>query len=99
MMEIITDSRYVKLGITKWIQEWKINGWNTSQTGKMKGDVLNKDLWVILDSLSGQLNVNRIWVEGHQEVEGNLQADTLRKKTLLPKDMCGKISQVICMET
>ena len=28
-MEVVTDSKYVKLGITKWIQEWKINGWKT----------------------------------------------------------------------
>ena len=79
-LEIITDSKYVKLGITKWIHEWKINGWKTAKAGKKKGDVLNKDLWVMLDALSDQLNIIWTWVEGHQEVEGNLQADTLAKK-------------------
>ena len=79
-MEIITDNKYVKMGITKWIHNWKINGWITSRTVKKMGEVLNKDLWMRLDSLAEQLTIKWAWVEGHQEVEGNLEADTLAKK-------------------
>ena len=39
-LQIVTDSKYVKLGITKWIHEWKINGWKTAKAGKKKGDVI-----------------------------------------------------------
>ena len=41
--------------------------------------MLNKDLWLILDFLQGQLNVNRYWVEGHKDNQGNKEADDLAK--------------------
>ena len=50
---IISDSRYMKEGISNWIKKWKINGWK-SQT---KTDILNKDLWMLLDSLNSKVNV------------------------------------------
>ena len=43
-IEIYTDSQYVKLGITEWINTWVVNNWKTSK----KEDVKNKDLWVEL---------------------------------------------------
>lgn len=76
-IEISTDSKHVKEGITKWIKEWKSSDWKTA---KKKDDVLNKDLWQLLDYAKDQLNVEWKWVEGHQEIEGNLQADALAKK-------------------
>src|SRR3954447_2348048 len=45
MVEIITDSEYVKNGITKWIKGWKSNGWKTAA----KKPVVNQDLWEALD--------------------------------------------------
>ena len=47
-IEIYTDSKYVKQGITEWINNWKSNGWKTSK----KEDVKNKDLWTQLDELN-----------------------------------------------
>lgn len=71
-IEICTDSRYVKEGISKWINTWKVNNWKTA---KLKSDVLNKDLWMILDGLASQLQVNWRWIEGHNDCKGNVQAD------------------------
>lgn len=74
-VQITTDSKYVKEGITKWIVSWKANSWKTKQ----KTDVLNKDLWLLIDCLSREINVNWCWVEGHGEVTGNIKADELAK--------------------
>ena len=55
-IEIYTDSQYVKLGITEWINNWIKNNWKTSK----KEDVKNKDLWLELYNLNKSLNVNGI---------------------------------------
>ena len=60
-IEIYTDSQYVKLGITEWINTWVVNNWKTSK----KEDVKNKDLWVELYSLNKSLNVKWNWVKAH----------------------------------
>ena len=73
---VITDIKYVRDGVTKWIKEWKLNKWKTIK----KGDVLNKDLWLMLNELQGKLTVNWRWVDGHKDTEGNIQADDLAKK-------------------
>jgi ribonuclease HI len=57
---LYTDSEYVKNGITKWIQGWKNKGWKTS-TGK---DVVNQDLWHLLDKLNSRA-VKWEHVRGH----------------------------------
>ena len=75
---VITDSKYVKNGITEWIKEWKQNDWKTTKRNWDR-DVLNKDLWLILDFLQGQLTVDWCWVEGHKDYEGNKKADDLAK--------------------
>ena len=79
LVSITTDSKYVKNGITEWIKEWKVNDWKTT---KRKGDrdVLNKDLWLILDFLQEQLTVDWCLAEGHKDSEGNKKADDLAKK-------------------
>ena len=56
-IEIYTDSKYVKQGITEWIYNWKSNGWKTSK----KEDVKNKDLWTQLDILNNSLNIQWKW--------------------------------------
>ena len=75
-LNINTDSKYVKEGITTWITSWKHNGWKTKQ----KTDVLNKDLWQTIDRLCNQMNVNWRWVEGHSDVTGNIIADEFAKE-------------------
>ena len=75
-IEIFTDSKYVKLGITKWINTWKKNNWQTSK----KEDVKNKDLWLELYDLNKSLNTKWNWVKAHAGNPMNEEADLLAKK-------------------
>ena len=75
-IEIYTDSKYVKQGITQWINNWKSNGWKTSK----KEDVKNKDLWTQLDELNSSLEVQWNWVKAHAGNEFNEKVDLLAKK-------------------
>ena len=73
---IYTDSQYVKLGITEWINKWVINNWQTSK----KEDVKNKDLWVELYNLDKSLNVKWYWVKAHAGNPMNEEVDLMAKK-------------------
>ena len=75
-IEIYTDSKYVKQGITEWINNWKSNGWKTSK----KEDVKNKDLWTKLNELNNSLDVQWNWVKAHAGNEFNEKVDLLAKK-------------------
>ena len=70
---LTTDSTYVKDGITKWIHNWKQKGWRTANRKPVK----NKDLWIKLDNLSSEHEVNWKWVRGHTGHIENERADTL----------------------
>ena len=70
---ILTDSQYVKNGITQWIISWKKNGWRTSG----KAPVKNVEYWVTLDKLNDELNVDWQWVKGHAGIAGNEECDRL----------------------
>jgi len=72
-IRIVTDSTYVRDGITKWIHAWKRNGWKTSSKGKVK----NVDLWQRLDALAQHHSVTWEWVKGHAGNPGNERADHL----------------------
>ena len=52
-VQIFTDSKYVKSGITEWIHNWKKNGWKTANKQKVK----NKELWIELDLLNSQYDI------------------------------------------
>lgn len=73
---IYTDSQYVKLGITEWINKWLNNNWQTSK----KEDVKNKDLWVELHNLDKSLNVKWNWVKAHAGNPMNEEVDLMAKK-------------------
>ena len=75
-IEIYTDSQYVKLGITEWINKWITNNWKTSK----KEDVKNKDLWIELYDLNKSLNVKWNWVKAHAGNSMNEEVDLLAKK-------------------
>ena len=75
-IEIITDSKYVKLGITEWINNWKKNGWKTSN----KKEVKNIELWKELDSLVKNFNIKWSWVKGHSSDKLNNEVDLMAKK-------------------
>jgi ribonuclease HI len=72
-VEVVTDSEYLKNGITKWIQGWKRNGWKTAA----KKPVVNQDLWEALDQLVASHKVVWTWTKGHASHEDNNRADEL----------------------
>ena len=75
-IEIFTDSKYVKNGITEWINTWELNNWKTSK----KENVKNKDLWLELHKLNQSLNVKWNWIKAHAGDPLNEEVDTLAKK-------------------
>ena len=70
---VTTDSTYVKDGITRWIRNWKANGWKTAA----KKPVKNKDLWLRLDAECLRHQVEWRWVKGHAGHPENERADKL----------------------
>ena len=72
---IFTDSKYVKSGITEWINNWKKNGWKTAS----KKDVKNKDLWIKLDGLSSSFDIEWNWVKAHSTDKLNNEVDLLAR--------------------
>lgn len=70
---VYIDSQYVQNGITDWIKKWKINGWKTAA----KKPVKNQDLWIRLDSVVQELDVNWHWVKGHSGNKYNEMCDQL----------------------
>lgn len=79
-LTVVTDSQYVKQGITLWIRKWRANGWKTT-AGK---PVKNQDLWQRLDELSGERSVVWEWVRGHAGNAGNERADALAVAAMPP---------------
>ena len=75
-IEIFTDSKYVKNGITEWINTWVLNNWKTSN----KEDVKNKDLWIELYKLNQSLNIKWNWVKAHAGDTLNEEVDILAKE-------------------
>ena len=75
-VQIFTDSRYVKSGITEWINNWKKNGWKTAN----KQEVKNKDLWTELDILANEFEISWNWVKAHSTDELNNEVDLIAKK-------------------
>lgn len=76
ILDIWTDSNYVKQGITEWIIGWKKNGWKNSK----KEDVANADLWKQLDELTQNRQIQWHWVKGHAGHFGNEMADALANR-------------------
>ena len=74
-VQIFTDSKYVKSGITEWIHNWKKNGWKTAD----KKNVKNKDLWTELDELSSNFKIEWNWVKAHSTDELNNKVDLLAR--------------------
>ena len=72
-VEIITDSEYMKNGITQWIEGWKKRNWITSA----KKPVLNRDLWEQLDAQVARHTTKWSWTKGHASHEDNNRADEL----------------------
>ena len=75
---VITDSRYVKDGITKWIGGWRARGWKTASKSAIK----NKDLWQRLDNALKPHQVEWQWVKGHDGHAENERADRLARQAI-----------------
>lgn len=77
---LVTDSAYVKNGVTGWIESWKRNGWKTSA----KKPVKNEDLWRRLDEAGARHRVRWEWIKGHSGHPENERADALARAGLAP---------------
>ena len=77
---VVTDSAYVKGGITSWMYGWKKNGWRTAS----KKPVKNVDLWQRLDDVQARHSVSWEWVKGHAGHPGNERADELARQGMAP---------------
>jgi ribonuclease HI len=75
MIDLYTDSRYVKDGITQWLANWKRNGWRTAD----KKPVKNMDLWTRLDETVAKHKVRWHWLKGHAGHLENERADELAR--------------------
>lgn len=77
---IVTDSSYVKDGITKWIFAWKRNGWKTAA----KKSVKNEELWKRLENATQIHDVSWEWIKGHAGHLENERADELARNGMEP---------------
>lgn len=79
-VEVITDSEYLQRGMTRFLAKWKVNGWRAS-SGKR---VLNRELWIELDSAAEVHRVRWTWIPGHgaEEPDHN-RADSLARRAAL----------------
>ena len=88
IVEIVTDSEYVKNGITQWIHGWKRNGWQT----KAKKPVLNQDLWEALDRETSRHEMTWTWTKGHASHDDNNRADELASEAAAKSLSGAKVS-------
>ncbi|MEL6565345.1 MAG: ribonuclease HI [Pseudomonadota bacterium] len=79
-LTIVTDSNYVKNGITSWIHGWKRNGWKNAA----KKPVANAELWQRLDAAQARHDVTWTWVKGHAGHPENERADALARAGMAP---------------
>ena len=79
-LTVITDSAYVKNGVTTWIHGWKRNGWRTSDGKPVK----NADLWLRLDTAQARHGVEWRWIKGHAGHDENERADALARAGMAP---------------
>ena len=77
---LYTDSKYVMCGITEWLENWKKNGWKTSNK---KNEVKNIDLWQQLDEIIKNHQIRWVWVKGHNGHIENERVDTLARNEVL----------------
>ena len=74
-ISLFSDSKYVIDGITKWIKNWKINDWKTTN----KKEIKNLDLWMDLDKLTSKFKITWNWVKAHSTNEYNNKVDRLAR--------------------
>jgi ribonuclease HI len=80
-VNLYTDSKYVRNGITEWLPNWVRRGWRTASRKPVK----NQDLWQRLSTLADAHRVEWHWVKGHAGHPGNELADALANQGLEEK--------------
>jgi ribonuclease HI len=80
VITVVTDSAYVKNGLTGWIHGWKRNGWRTSDGKPVK----NVELWQRLDAAAARHKVEWRWIKGHAGHAENERADELARAGMAP---------------
>jgi len=75
-VQVYTDSKYLKMGITEWIEKWSQNNWKTSSKQKVK----NLALWTELNEISKKHKIEWCWVISHSGDPINEEVDALAKK-------------------
>jgi ribonuclease HI len=79
-LTIVTDSAYVKNGVTEWIHAWKRKNWRTAGGAAVK----NVDLWQRLDTAQARHSVTWKWIKGHAGHAENERADALARAGMAP---------------
>jgi ribonuclease HI len=79
-LTVVTDSAYVRDGVTRWIHGWKKNGWRTADRKPVK----NEDLWRRLETAAARHQVAWDWVKGHAGHPENERADQLARDAIAP---------------
>jgi len=77
---VVTDSAYVKNGVTEWIHNWKRRNWRTAGGAPVK----NVDLWQRLDAAQARHSVEWRWIKGHAGHAENERADALARAGMAP---------------
>ncbi len=77
-VRLLTDSQYLKKGITEWLPTWKAKNWKTSARSPVK----NADLWKRLDAAASRHQVQWEWVRGHSGHPENELADELARRAI-----------------
>jgi ribonuclease HI len=77
-VHLLTDSQYLKKGITEWLPMWKAKKWKTAA----KSPVKNADLWKRLDAAASRHAVRWEWVRGHSGHRENELADALARRAI-----------------
>lgn len=77
-IKVTTDSQYVRHGVTEWMPQWKRRGWKTAD----KKPVKNQDLWMRLDELIQDHEIEWVWVKGHSGHPENELADQLANQAI-----------------
>lgn len=80
VITVVTDSAYVKNGVTGWIHGWKRNGWRTADGKPVK----NVELWQRLDEAAARHRVEWRWIKGHAGHAENERADELARAGMAP---------------
>jgi ribonuclease HI len=79
-LTVVTDSAYLRDGVTRWIHGWKRNGWRTAAAKPVKND----DLWRRLDAAAARHRVRWEWIKGHAGHPENERADALARGGMAP---------------